>query len=348
MARKIKYGKIAIVILLTVLIWVWADLDQDDRYTLPKVVTINVAKSTDPALWMSFKDEDGAPISSVPIVNVELKGPASKIADLKRMLNRGSLDLRFFLVPEQEEMTEPGEHPLDVLTFLKQSDRIRQLGLTAESCESKTLVVQTVKLVEKRVTVECIDEDGVSQKAEIKPAKVDAFVLADRTLTAKVRLTPSEIKVARSSAIKQTPYIEMPDGQIIEVSTEVDIIMPPAEDVLRNYTVNSPKLIFAFSWNLQGKYKVEVTNENEVIRAFTVQATLQAGRAYESQPFQMILCILDADLDGDEKTGDELTRPVIYYLPEDFVRSDEIRAPEPPVEARFKLVPLSAESSEAE
>jgi len=343
MARKVKYGKIAIVIFLTVLIWVWADLGQDEEWPVPKLA-ISVAKSADPALWASFEGQDESLASSVSINNIVLKGPASRIADVKQMWNRGSLDLGVFLAPEQEQMTEPGGHPLDVLTFLKRSEKIRRLGVTIESCEPKTVVVQITKLVEQLVTVECFDESGVPQKAQVKPEKVNAFVPVDRTLTAKVRLTSSEIKQARSSAIKKKPYIEMPDRQTIEVSTDVEIIMPPAEDVLRNYTVKAPKLLFALSPTLQDRYKVEVTNWNEVIRGFTIRATLEAGRAYESQPFQMILCILD----GDEKNQDEQSKPVIYHLPEDFVRRDEIKVPEPPAEARFKLVPRSDEATENE
>ncbi len=345
MARKVKYGKIAIVILLTVLIWVWADLAQDREWPVPKL-TISVAKSADPALWVSFKGEDGSPASSVSITNIVLKGPASKIADVERMWNRGSLDLELFFVPEQQGTTEPGDYPnRKLLRFLKESDKIRQLGLTVESCEPNTLVVQVVKLVEQLVAVECLNESGIAQKAEIKPEKVGAFVPADRTITAKVRLTPSEIKHARSSAIKKTPYVEMPDGQTMEVSTNVEITMPPAEDVLRNYTVRAPKLGIELSLNLlQGEYKVEVTNLNAVIRSFTIQATPQAGKAYEAQPFQMTLYILD----GDEKTEEEQTKPVVYNLPEEFVRSDEIKVPPPPAEAEFVVKPVSGEVTASE
>jgi hypothetical protein len=341
MARKVKYGKIAIVIFLTVLIWVWADLDLDQEWTVPKL-TISIAKSADPALWASFKGEGGSPVSSISISNIVLKGPASKIAEVERKWNRGSLDLGVFLVPEREEMTEAGDHALDVLTFLKRGEKIRGLGLTIESCEPRTVVVQVAKLVEQRVTVECVNESGVQQKAEIKPEKVNAFVPADRTLTAKVRLTPSEIKQARSSAIHKIPTIDMPDGQIREVATEVEITMP-AEDVLKSYTVKAPTLMYAFSWNMQGKYRVVVTNESEVIRSFAIQATLEAGKAYEAQPFQMTLYILD----GDEKVEGVQKRPIVYNLPEEFVRRGEIRVPPPPAEALF-IVRGSGEVPEAE
>jgi len=343
MAKKVKYGKIAIVMFLTALIWVWADLAQDQEWPVPKL-TLSVAKSADPALWVSFKGADESPVSSVSINNIVLKGPASKIADVQRMWNRGSLDLGVFLVPEQEQMLQPRDHPLDVLTFLKQSDKIRRLGLTVESCEPKTVVVHVDKLVEQAVTVQCIDESGAPQKAEIKPAKVNTFVPVDRILTAKVQLTPSEIEQARFSAIQKTPYIDLPGGQTRQVATAVKITMPPAEDVLKDYTVKAPKLAVALSLNLQGKYEVDVTNLNEVIRPFTIQATLEAGRAYESKPFQMTLYILD----GDEKIEAEQPKSIVYNLPEEFVRRDEIRVSPPSAQARFRLVRLSGEAPESE
>ena len=84
MIRKIKYSKITIVIFLTVLIWVWADLALDETVSVPGAM-ITVAESS-PELWINF---DGK--TSASIDNIVLKGPASKIADIKRELNDGSL-----------------------------------------------------------------------------------------------------------------------------------------------------------------------------------------------------------------------------------------------------------------
>ena len=48
-------------------------------------------------------------------------------------INDGSVILQFFVDPQQEQMTESGE--LDLITFLKKNDQIKQLGLTVESCD---------------------------------------------------------------------------------------------------------------------------------------------------------------------------------------------------------------------
>jgi hypothetical protein len=49
MAGKFKYSKVAIVVLITVLIWVWADLAQDETVTVRRA-TISLAKTINPSL----------------------------------------------------------------------------------------------------------------------------------------------------------------------------------------------------------------------------------------------------------------------------------------------------------
>ena len=84
MLGKIKFSKIAIVISLTALIWVYADLALDEPFPVSNAAIV-MAKS-DPGLWASFNGQ-----SSAAIGNIVLKGPASKISDVKRRLKDGSL-----------------------------------------------------------------------------------------------------------------------------------------------------------------------------------------------------------------------------------------------------------------
>ena len=336
MGKNSIYGKISIVVFLTVLIWVWADLAQDERLTLSNVVTLSVARSSDQTLWLSFAGDDSALRPSVTIDNVDLKGPASRVADVDRMRNKGELDAALFLVPEREGFTETGTRVLDVLSFLKDSDAIRQLGLTVESCEPKTLTVQIRRLVEMRLPVECVDENGVPLKAQLEPSEVNAFVVPDEVVVAKIRLSASEQSQARESALPKTPYVELAPGQRREVSTPVNVTLSPAEDVLKDGNVRAT-LGFCFSPNLQGKFMVELQNETELTSAIIkIKATPAAQQAYELQPFKIVLPILDED----RQAPGEITRRVDFNFPDEYVGRGEIRADEPAPEARFRLVPI--------
>jgi hypothetical protein len=336
MTRKIKYGKIAVVIFLTVLIWVWADLAQERDTTIPSV-TVEVSKSTRPDRLASFKQDDTL-VSSVTVQDVKVRGSASKITQLQTRLNQGLLELEFFLVPEDEGMTEPGEHSLALVDFLKQSKSLRELGLTVESCEPEKLTVHVMKLVQRDVAVECIDENGITREAEsIEPATVNTYVPADMTVTAKVQLTSSEMGKARAAVVEKTPFIELPGGRRRPLNTKVKLTMPPA-DVLKECQV-SATLGFCFSQNLQGNYTVQVENPSDLATVL-IRATPAAEQAYKDLPYQITLNILD----DDPKTADGLKRAVQYNFPEEYVRRNEIELSQaaPSVQARFKLIPVSA------
>jgi hypothetical protein len=348
MVRKINYGKILLVVFLTVLIWVWADLALDEGLPVSGA-TISVAKSTNPNLWASFNDDE----SFVSIADIVLKGPASRIGNARRKLNDGSLVLEFFLDVEREGLTEAGQYSLDMLAFLKKSAQIKELGLTVESCEPDKLSVKVVKLVElsvkvvklveKQLTVKCFDEDGTILKAESKPSKVDMFVPEDwegEQLIAEVRLMRGEVKQARLEAVAKKPYIELAPDQIREAAGTVEIKMPPQEDRLIDYTITGATPGITLSPTLLGKYDVndvEIENLPEVIGGITIRATPEAKRAYEKMRYQVILEIDDEDAESIEPLKKEL----IYNFPADYVRKDEIMLNQQPVIARFKLKLLS-------
>jgi len=344
MVRKINYGKIVVVVFLTVLIWVWADLAKTEEFAVPNA-TINVAEAANPFLWVSFANKPSASINEVV-----LKGPASKISEVRRKVNDGSLKLEFSFYAAKEGMIESGQHVLDVLGLLKKSDQVRGLGLTVESCEPNILDVQVVKLVNKLLTVECFDENRTHLKAQsIEPVKVEMAVPDDwegAKLVAAVRLRAAEIEQARLSPIEKRPYIELAGGQRREAATTVRITMPPAEDQLTDYTITAPTLGITLSPTLQGKYRVEITNLTEVLGVITIRATSEAKRAYEQQQLpSMTLYILDDDV---KKAAVEQRRKVLYNFPQEFVRTGEIelKNPQQPAEARFKLTPLPASAGQ--
>lgn len=331
MIRKIKFGKIAIVIFLTVLIWVWTDLDLDEELTVPRI-TISVAHS--PELLVSFSGEPEASID-----NILLKGPAKKIAEVKRRLDDGSLVFNFSLNPEREKMTTTGSHTLNVLDFLKRSDEIKeQGGLTVEDCKPEIIDVNVVKLEKKSLDIECVNENGVPVKVEsIDPSTVEMYVPADSRLKAQVLLTSRDITQARLSVAVVTPYVELALGRTRLASRTVNIKMSPEADSLTEYPIDAT-LGIQSGMNLLGEYKLDVDNYNDLV-SFVIFATAAAKDAYESEGFQITLNILDED--KKKPPEDVRRRDVVYNFPKEFVQKNEIRLKGEPETAEFKLIPLS-------
>lgn len=335
MTKNLKHGKIAVVVFITILIWVWADLALDEELPIPNAV-ISVVNS-DPKLWVSFDDA-----SSVTLEQIVLKGPLRKINEISKKLNEGErLKIDFDAV--KEKMNEPGSYSLNLLPFLQKDKEIRRLGLKVESCKPEMLPVKVVGLVSRRLDVKCVDKDhNPIGEATVEPAQVDMLVPEDwgaEKRIAEVMLTPREIEQARISTIEETPYIRLTVSQIREASKRVNITMPAETDSLSNYTIKAPTLSIALSPTLQGKYYVEVTNLAEVLLPIVIKATPEAERAYKLQPFpQMTLYILDTD----KNTTEEQKREVVYNFPEESIRKGEIKLIPQPVIARFKLVSVSS------
>ena len=339
MLTKIKYSKIAIVIFLTVLIWVWADLALDETLPVPGA-TIIIAESSDD-LWLSFGGK-----ASTSIDNIVLKGPASKIADLKRELNEGSLKLKFNL---WQGITTAGPYTLNVLDFIKKSEEMRDLsGITAESCEPNTLTVDVVKLVQRPLTIQCINEKGELQKYEsIVPATVNMLVPGDwgrDKLIAQVRLTRNEIELAIKEPIEKKPYVELSAEQLRESATAVTIKLAPVEDLLSVKRIEDATLVIAMSPTLLATYYVEVTNLPSVLNPIAVKATADAQRAYEGQQLpQMTLYIFDSDT---EKGQEVQRKKVNYNFPPEHVRTGTIELSQEPATAEFKLIPRPSAEGE--
>lgn len=336
MFGKIKYSKITIVIFLTVLIWVYADLALDETHPVSGAISVGESR---PSRWVTFGGK-----ASISIDNILLKGPAAKITKVKQKLKDRLPSFEFFLDPEQEGMVEPNEYPLDVQSFLRRSDQIRQFGVTVESCKPATLNVKVVELVEKSLTVQCVDENDNSLKPEsIDPPTSNILVPEEwgRDKVARVRLKRSEIEQARKAAIERKPYIVLPDGQTRQSRTSVKIKMPPEEDRLKSYPITTATVGYCLSANLQGHYRVDVDNLTEVMGFITIRATPEAKQAYEGMRYQVILEIDDEDAQSTEWVPRELT----YNFPADYVSKGDIELNQEPVTARFKLIALpSAES----
>ncbi|MBN2457149.1 MAG: hypothetical protein JXB29_11550 [Sedimentisphaerales bacterium] len=331
-----KLGKISLVVFITVLIWVWADLELDEELSdKPAVVIID--KSSTPSLWVSLNEDKSDEFD----IRVTLSGPHGAVSETNRKLRTGER-LEFDFDASAENMKEPGTYPLALLGFLRKDKHIRRSGLKVKSCEPEQLLVNVVALEKKTLTIRCLGEDQISIEPDIiDPPQVDALVpeyWGFEKLAAYVELRRSEIDQARSEPVVKKPYVVFSEGQTREIPTVVRIKMPPEEDPRKPYTIKNARLGVIFSPLLKG-YDVVLENEPQVMGPIAIRATPAAQQVYENTTYQVLLEIYDSD--RNPESTEFIRRTLVYNFPEDLVRSGQIALDQQPVEARFKLKPLS-------
>ncbi len=363
MTNRLKPGKVALVVFLTVLIWVWADLAQDDTISLTNRMTLGVVPSASVATWIVFKkgesnrsspadvnaadgrtavkkDETGRP--GIVLDSVDLKGPAKKVADLRRARDTGKLDLALYLDPNQEGLQSEGPHVFDVLSYLKRNDQIERLGLSVESCEPSKVTVEVQNLEKRSVAVECVDADNKKlDTALITPASVLAWVPKDGVLTARVILTAEEQREARIKPVPKIPIVELAPGQERSALDTVQVKLRSEQVDVAERTVQVT-LGICFSQNLQGKYQVNLLNASD-FATVAIQATLAATDEFTNrQDFQLILDIIDGD-EASKPGAEPLQREIRFRFPQAYVQRGEIQESpvNPPKKAKFTLVPVS-------
>ncbi len=336
MARKTNYGKIIIVAFITLLIWVWADLSLDEEIVLSNAV-ITVSQSVPRNLSVAF--DTGTEFEVKKLV---LKGPSAKVSELRRKIKDKLFSMDFEFDPTQENIDTPGDHTIQLLNFFQNKEQIKNEGLAVIDCEPRAVTVNIDQLVKAFLDVECIgpDDNPITQ-VSITPTRVEMFAPQDKE-TARINLSESDITQARTAPLEKTPYIVLPSGQIRQSTTSVQVSISPQQDLLNEYTITTGTIGFILSANLQGQYKVEMKNRDEVIRNIRIRATAESKAAYENLPYQVILEIRDEDASQTEP----ITREVIYNFPAQYQRRDEIELNQPPVDAQFTLTPVDGSAAE--
>lgn len=323
-----KIKKAVLVVFITCLIWVWADLSLDDVLE-DQIITV-VASRANPQLWVTLEGKPEIQIKA------NINGPAGKIRELSQKIDSGKEKIEVIFDAERQKMEAPDDYTLqDVRKFLAESKKIREYGLGVKSATPDSFKVKVVALNEKSLPIKCFDETDT----EITGARITPDIITmratDSITIAKVKLSAlAEKKQARGGVIEKQAYIELSNGEIRYSDTPVKVELPMVQEDMKQYTI-SGTLGFIFSANLAGGYKVEFTKRPE-IGTIPIIATDEAKAAYEDKAFEVLLEIQDDDVNKEE-----VARTLIYNFPLKYVREDKIRLKSDPIEAKFKLVPVT-------
>jgi len=334
MLPKIK--KTVLVIFITCLIWVWADLSLDEP--LDNQTIIVTASKANPQLWVTIEGKSEVQIKA------DLSGPVSKIRELSQKVDSGKEKLDIVFDAEAQNMNAAGEYVLqDLRKFLAEGKKIHEYGLGVKAARPDTLKIKVVELKEKTLPIKCVDETDTEIAGASMTPDVVTILASEQVTDARVKLaTLAEKKQARGGVVEKKPYIELAKGEARYADVTIRVELPVTGEDMKQYTI-SGTLGFIFSANLAGRYKVEFTKRPE-IGSIPIIATEEAKAAYEEKGFEVLLEIQDDDVNKDE-----ISRTIIYNFPIKYVREDKIRLKGDPAEAKFKLVPVdSNQPAEAE
>ena len=104
-AKKIL-RKMIVVVFLTLMIWIWADLETEEKIPITGI-PLRIAKSPDPALRADFMQSADRLSTEIRINTISLRGPSARIQEIRRMEEDGTLDLQLSLIPQAESIAAP-------------------------------------------------------------------------------------------------------------------------------------------------------------------------------------------------------------------------------------------------
>jgi hypothetical protein len=311
-----KVKKMLIVVVLTSLIWVWADLSGDSMLN-NKQATLRVSPSLSKDTLVSINGEEDIEIY------LDIKGPASRIEELRR--DNDKLEI-FFTPPESMDR---GDYQYSLMSLLENYDKLNKLGMTILDCRPPMIEVQQEKLVNRQVKVICIDEHNlIVDNVNIEPPFVDMpvrdFWSGDR-LAAYVKLSPSQIMRLGDKAVTATPYLEIDPQRFIYSDKPVNITGSDEADAKKACALSGPRIGFIYNQNIVDKYDVKILEKSDSLNTLQFLATNEAYESYKKSAYHILIEVQESDIkiDDEGKVAD-VTKEVIYNFPSQAVRHNKI------------------------
>ena len=335
-----KVNKILIIIFLTLLIWTWAYMSQEKEYSLTG--TLEVASSTDPSLLVTFSLSSSGQRTEIPLTSLTLKGSPSRIQDLLKrhrlpLSHQDRERLDFYFDPQEYGRTE-GTYTLNLLDFLQKNSKTRELGLTLESVIPADIDVHVEQLINKKVPVQCLDENGLPVPGAIpEPALVNIYVRKGFNESATATLTQQQIALARKQAVTVQPYVNLGVADVTRESESPVNITIQSEELLKpRYFQTTKPVGIIMSPELQKQYRVTIENDDEIRKNTYLFATDEAFTAYQNVAYPYLIEVRESDVINLSQIP---PKQVIYNFPPEYVRSGEIKLDDSKVSilARIKI-----------
>lgn len=349
-----KLTKLLIVIFLTLLIWTWAFLALEKRESFRG--TLVISQQSDPALLVSFS-ADGIDYGRQVPLKLTFIGTPDKISELtkrSKLTPQGEAQrerLDYAYNPTEEGHIESTTYTFNLLSFLQNHSKTKDLALTLDACEIAGRLVTNIEvkievLQKKDCKIRCLNnEDGsLVSDAEITPAIIAMYVRQNDLAEATVKLTREQLDRARKQPVHVTPFVQLGNAEERFADKTVAVRLPSLSDSVSKPFQTTLPIGIIINEKLQNAYRVEIVKESEAKARSAVQvlATDEARKAYEAVPYPLLIEVRD----GDQLRDDIPLKTIIYNFPAEYVQKGQIKL-ENPEEAKnrqvkIKLIPNTA------
>jgi hypothetical protein len=160
----------AFVTFITLLIWIWADLERTKKEDV--TVTVKVVSPQGGALRVIRPGTKGIPVQFVA------RGSQARLDEFRRRLREDQDSGKEVACVVQANADQTGPYALDTLDVLNKWDRLREAGLSAEDPVKAAIDVEVDRWeqVEAAVRLRTTDDDALEGKPALTPKTVALLV----------------------------------------------------------------------------------------------------------------------------------------------------------------------------
>lgn len=343
-------------LLLTVLIWVYADRKGHELYSAKVPVTVS---TTDPGGGFVFRVKQPGSKPDTCVVDIDVRGPKSATRDLDRDVRAGMF--RLFI-----RLSTPtlGEQKRDLFSELSESPELRERGLTLQSVSPQDVTFEVDRL--RTVDVQIEVDPGAFEKELIGKPVVTPETATARVLESKVpsgKLPPLRLPIDQLIAGELEKTSNSNGGSGISLtfpvqlrSTWADVeatFQPPSVQVtvsMKQRTVPElispiPMRVVRMAHDASSIYQIEWEDKTgaQFTQALNVLLPIEKKGRLKPQDIMALLIIEDEDLPKPltgvttqpVTTEGWIDRPIRFVLPPGF---EDVKLQEPLPSVKFRVI----------
>ena len=290
---KAQVKTVLVVILLSCLIWVFAERESAQNADVELV--IELPTQPDNLLVQFLNEQDNLIPDSQKSVKLTVKGPTRRILEVnEKYVKSKIIDITRFGVDLGN--TQSQNRWIQVMAVLegKLDSRDGKSYLQVVNTEPESLHLRLTKLTQQPLPIKVYDQDDVELIPQsISPATINAYIPEGKLVEARINLTETQRSQAIQAEITVTARVTLPHRTN---DFPVKLMLRKGE-LLESETIRSPRLVINKPYSMEGKYNVVIEDITQLDDyKIACRGTAEDLEKYINSDVHLILKISEDDL----------------------------------------------------